>query len=155
MPVDVKPSPSCLICRVNGRLCALPVADVVETMRPMDVRRLAGGPSFVLGVSIIRGSAVPVVDAASLLGAPASGTTRWVTVRTGSRQVALAVDAVLGVAEIPWESIGGLPPLLHAAHSDAVSALGTLDRELLYVLNGARIVPGSLWTALESEQQSE
>lgn len=140
-----------MVCRLNDRLCALPIAHVVETMRPMAVRGVAECPSFVLGVSVIRGQAVPVIDAASLLGAPGSHPARIVTVAIDGRRIALAVEAVLGVMEIPLEFISGLPPLLRDAAGDVVSALGALDRELLYVLNSARIVPGPVWAALQSK----
>lgn len=36
-------------------------------MRPLPVAAVAGAPDFVAGVAIIRGDAVPVVDAARLL----------------------------------------------------------------------------------------
>ena len=38
-----------LVFRTAGRLCALPLAQVVETMRPQPVQRLDGTPAFVLG----------------------------------------------------------------------------------------------------------
>jgi purine-binding chemotaxis protein CheW len=42
-----------LVVRVCARLCVVPLAHVVETMRPLPVERIAGTPSFVRGVSII------------------------------------------------------------------------------------------------------
>lgn len=144
-----------LLCRIDRRLCALPLEHVVETMRPMPVERLSGTPAFVQGVSIIRGVPVPVVDAAALLGARESQPSRFVTVRAGGRQVALAVDAVLGVRVIPAESIHDLAPLLHDAGSELIAGLGSLDAELLVALQSARIVPGSVWDALAPDEESE
>ena len=43
-----------LICRVGDLLCAVPLALVGETMRPLPVEPLAGVPSYVRGVAIIR-----------------------------------------------------------------------------------------------------
>ena len=143
-----------MICRLKDRLCALPITHVVETMRPMPVRGVAECPSFIIGVSVIRGEAVPVVDVALFLGALGSNPARIVTVALNGRRVALAVDAVLGVFEIPLGSIGDLPPLLRGARNDVISALGTLDRELLYILNSARIVSDSLWTAMENQNDA-
>jgi purine-binding chemotaxis protein CheW len=59
---------STLLCRVRERLCALPLAHVVETMRPLPIEPLGGMPGFVQGIAIIRGAPVPVVDAGALLG---------------------------------------------------------------------------------------
>lgn len=128
-------------------MCALPLAHVVETLRPLPVEPLAGAPAFVQGLCVIRGEPRPVVDAARLLSTPAPGepptTARFVTVRTGAQQVALAVDAVLGVRTVPPESLQDLPPLLQEACAEAVAAIGRLDAELLLVLRSSRLLPAA------------
>ena len=143
-----------LVCGVERRHCALPLEHVVETMRPLPVESLPGTPRFVLGVSIIRGAPVPVVDAAALLGTMAAHPSRFVLVRAGARQVALAVDAVLGVRAIPRESLHDLAPLLRDASAETIAAVGALEAALLLVLESARIIPESVWDALESRSAS-
>jgi len=138
-----------LLCRVETRLCLLPLEHVLETMRPLPVEPLAGLPPFVLGLAVIRGSPTPVLDASSLLGGQRSRPTRFITLRAGSRRVALAVDAVLDVRAVPAAALESLPPLLGMASSEVVSAIGTLDGALLLVLRAARLVPEELWPALE------
>ena len=130
-----------MICRVHATLCALPLEHVVETMRPLPVEPVAGSPPFVLGLSVIRGAPVPVVDAAALLEGKESNPGRFVTVRAGSGTVALAVDAVLGVRTIPSHVLHELPPLLRDAPTAMVSAVGALDAELLFVLRSCSLVP--------------
>jgi purine-binding chemotaxis protein CheW len=139
-----------LICRVQARLCALPLAHVVETMRALPVEAVAGAPHFVRGLAVIRGAPVPVVDTASLLGAPAAAADRFVTVVAGDRQVALAVDSVLGVRTISAGSLHELPPLLHDAGADVVAAIGLLDAELLLVLNSSRVLPDDSWLGADA-----
>jgi len=134
-----------LICRVAARLCALPLAHVVETMRPLPVEAVTGAPHFVRGLAVIRGVPVPVVDTAHLLGAQATSADRFVTVVVGERRVALAVDSVLGVREVPADSLHQLPPLLHDAGADVVAEIGLLDAELLLVLSSARLLPDDSW----------
>ncbi len=110
-------------------------------MRPLPLERVAETRDFVRGMSIVRGEAVPVVDARRLLdgGDPAPGG-RLVTLRVGARRVALHVDDVLGVRAIPTESLRDVPPLLGDA-SAARSALGALDGRLLELLDTARLLP--------------
>ena len=43
-------------------LAALPLEHVVETMRPLPVEPLGDAPRFILGLSIVRGEPIPVVD---------------------------------------------------------------------------------------------
>lgn len=141
-----------LLCRVATRLCGLPLESVVETMRPLPAEPLVGAPDFVRGVSIIRGDAVPVVDAASLLGGEVAYPTRFVTVRVDGRQAALAVDEVLGVRTIADDALDDLPPLLDGARDEVISAIGALDAELLFVLRSARLVPASVWAMLDDDE---
>ena len=65
---------SALVFRAGSMLCALRLADVIETMRPLGTRPLAGTPAFVRGVSIVRGVPTPVVDVARLLGGARANT---------------------------------------------------------------------------------
>ncbi len=139
-----------LLCRVRTRLFALPLEHVLETMRPMPVESLAGAPHFVRGLAIIRGVPVPVVDGAQLLSGEESQPSRFVTVRAGDRRVAVAVDSVLGVRPMPAASLRELPPLLRDARAEVISAIGTLDAELLVVLRSAHLVPEDLWSGLET-----
>lgn len=140
-----------LLCRVRTHWCALLLTQVVETMRLLPIEPLANTPSFVLGLSVIRGDPVPVVDAARLLGAKAGVGTRLITLRTDTRQVALAVDEVIGVRTIPNDELHSLPPLLHGSCTATVTAIGTLDAALLLVLTSARLVPEDVWVRLEKQ----
>jgi purine-binding chemotaxis protein CheW len=122
----------------------------------LPVEPLGQMASFVTGLALIRGRATPVVDARKLLGSPSErAAERYVTLGTSepaaSRIAALAVDAVLGVREVARETLSQLPSLLREQQSEAVSALGTLDLELLLVLEAARLLPEATWQALERE----
>lgn len=143
------PATSTLLCRVGDLLCALPLAHVREVMRPLPVEALAGVPACVRGLAVIRGAPVPVVDAAVLLSETASQPTRFITLNTGGRHVALAVDAVVGIRDVAATVFAELPPLVRAGVSDAIDVVGTLDAELLVILNVARVVPDSAWPAIE------
>jgi purine-binding chemotaxis protein CheW len=146
---DAMPVPwGALLCRAGDIICALPFEHVDETMRPLPVEPLAAAPSFVSGLSVIRGATVPVVSLGVLLSGAAALPTRFVTIKTGPRYVALAVDAVVGVRTF---SAAGeqLPPLLQHVHADVIAAVGTLDSALMIVLRTARLVPDQVWAALD------
>src|SRR6202790_1319376 len=134
-----------LVVGVHTHVCALPLMQVIETMRPLPVESIAGMPSFVRGVSIIRGVPTPVVDLGAVLGAPGGCAERIVTLRLGDRQVALSVDAVLGVRDLDLAAIHELPPLLRGASQDVVEAIGTLDEEFLMVLRAGWELPDEVW----------
>jgi purine-binding chemotaxis protein CheW len=142
-----------LVTRVGGVACALPIAHVIETMRPLPVEPIGAsgddGLALVEGLAMIRGAPVPVIDARRLLGVPGAAASRFVVVRAADRRVALAVDAVLDVRRIDAAALPGLPPLLRDARRDAVSAIGALDAELLVVLDSARVLPDHGWGAID------
>jgi purine-binding chemotaxis protein CheW len=141
---------SSLLCRVRDVFCAIPLEHVEETMRPLPVEPIAGVPAFVRGLAVVRGVPTPVVDAASLLSGVASHPTRFVTVKTGTRRVVLAVDAVVGIIEIPPDAVDVLPPLFQSNGLDAISAIGVLDADLLLVLRSTRLVPDDVWATIQS-----
>jgi purine-binding chemotaxis protein CheW len=138
-----------LLVRAGAALCALPVTAVVETLRPLPLLPLAGAPAEVLGVAVVRGSPVPVVDLALLVaGAPSASTARrWVMVRCGARAAALAVDGVTGIRRLPPGA--ATAPLLAVAAQGALAALRVRDAELLVVLEASRLVPEGTLEALE------
>jgi purine-binding chemotaxis protein CheW len=129
---------------------ALPIEHVVEIMRVLPLERLAGVPPYVLGLSIIRGAAVPVIDIGMIVGGALSRAARLVTVRAATRTIALAVDAVIGVTAIAADCFGQLPPLLQDAAAETISALGTLDAELVVFLRTSRLVPDHVFAQLDA-----
>src|SRR5438105_5319019 len=138
-----------LIIELRSRVCAIPLIYVIETMRPLPIEGLADVPSFVKGVAIVRGIPTPVLDLGALLGAASVNPERFVTVRAGKRQVALAVGAVLGVYEIESAALLELPPLLQGASKDVLEMIGRLDEQVLMVLRSAWALSDEVWQALE------
>jgi len=143
--------------RVGAKVCVLPLEHVVETFRPLPVERLPDLPAFVPGLSIIRGQATPVVDVRTVLGSDDHRppmrciSVSWETGK-GRRDLALAVDAVLGLIELESERLGELPPLMRAGAGESVKALSTTDDRLLLLLEHTRLLPEPIWRALEARE---
>jgi purine-binding chemotaxis protein CheW len=140
-----------LICRVGERRCALPLATVAEVLRPLPEEPIANAPPFVRGVAIIRGEAVPVVDAAMLMGEAGSAPTRLVVLALGERRVALAVDGCEDIRPVGRAAMAGMPPLLREASGEVVTAIGVLDGRLFESLEAARLVPPEVLEAVGRE----
>ena len=125
---------------IEARICAIPLVHVVETMRPRPIEPMASSPPFVLGLSVVRGAPIPVVDLGMLIGSHGAAPTRFVTLRTDDRRCALAVDSVVGVDVVDAHKLETLPPLLGDANANVIEAIAPLDARLLVVLRTARIV---------------
>jgi len=143
-----------LLVRARARSCALPLARVLETMRPLAIERVPGAPRFVLGLSLIRGAPTPVVDLGAVLGdESARATTRLVTVRAGERSVALAVESVDGVRSLARAAFSELPALARPDAEGPLAAVAALDRELVLLLASARLVPEETWRLLSAARE--
>jgi purine-binding chemotaxis protein CheW len=79
-------------------------------MRPLPIESVAGTPSFVRGVSVIRGVPTPVVDLKALLesceNSPSYG--RFVALKCDARRVVIGVDSVVGLRNLDSAQLGEL-----------------------------------------------
>ncbi|MGH9720410.1 MAG: chemotaxis protein CheW [Bryobacteraceae bacterium] len=96
----------CVLFSLDGARYALPLDDVVETGRVPAITRLPRVPSYVRGVSNLRGEIVVVFDLRSMLGLDPPATAahgRMLLVRVGedSQHAALIVDAIGGIGRAP------------------------------------------------------
>jgi purine-binding chemotaxis protein CheW len=138
-------SVSLLTMQAGAHVVGVPAAQVRETMRPLPLEPLTGAPPYVLGLAVIRGKATPVIDVAALLSgepaAPPLHAGRFVTLRVAVRAIALSVDAIIALQAPGRAAFEALPPLWRGSRPPAVAELATVDRELLLVLETARLLP--------------
>jgi purine-binding chemotaxis protein CheW len=130
-----------LILRADAHLCAIPLDRVLEVMRPLPTEAIAGAAPFVSGMCVVRGEPAPVVNLGLLLGGSSGRPTRYVTVRDDERSVALAVDEVVGIRDLPPDSLREMSTLLASARSQLVAMLGVVGTDPLRFLGDARLVP--------------
>ncbi|MCB9540400.1 MAG: chemotaxis protein CheW [Myxococcales bacterium] len=140
-----------LLVGEGARRCALPLGAVIEVMRPLPVRALPDLPPYVAGIAAIRGAPTPVVALDLLLAHPPVPPTRFVTVRTGTRPLALAVSAVEGLVRLSPDALDALPPLARSVDADRLAALALRDGELVTLLETGRLLPAEVEAALADE----
>jgi purine-binding chemotaxis protein CheW len=160
-----------LIASAASRLCALSLSDVGETLRPPSYQPVAGAPSFVRGLALIRGNTIPLLDLGALLGQVTESPQRVITLRVGQhcnsqqgnsqqgsgqhhageRTVGLLVQSVVGVRKLPSGLFESAPKLLGQAAEECVALLGSLDAQLLVVLRSSKIVPPEVWATLNTD----
>lgn len=122
-------------------------------MRVLPIDSVEGCLPCILGLSVIRGQACPVLDLAKLLGIEAEPPTRLVVLTVPDqpkRQVALAVSGVRGVARTHLSELHKLPPLLSLTSADVIEAVSINDAKALMILKTASLIPEEAWTALEA-----
>src|SRR3989338_3148021 len=101
----------CIVFRLEGQRYALDLSQVERVVSMVAVSPLPQTPAVVVGVINYRGSVVPVLDLRPRFGFPRREfglTDHLLLGRTSRRLLALPVDEVLGVNEVPVENV--LPP---------------------------------------------
>jgi purine-binding chemotaxis protein CheW len=136
-----------LVFRAGSLLCALPLDDVIETMRPLAVRPLAGTPPYVRGVTIMRGVPTPVIDVARLVGGEPGEAERFLAVRTERGPVAFATGPIVGIRNASAGGPAQHPALLGGTTGRLVAGVAMLDTEPLLLLQSMRVVPEDVWAA--------
>jgi purine-binding chemotaxis protein CheW len=148
--IDSSNNTEALIVTVGARPVAIPLRHVSEVMRALPTEHVAGSPAFVVGISVIRGGPVPVVDLGALLeNVPnRNADQRLVTLQVGERRLALLVDGVVGLRRLDATRLEDLPSMLTASNADLIEAVSTADAQLLVVLRAARVIPEAVWATL-------
>jgi purine-binding chemotaxis protein CheW len=150
--MNVSPPRSYLLVRCRSWLCAIPLSEVVETMRALPLQPVAGAPAFVRGLSLVRGEFLPVVELAALLVSEASEPARrLVVVRAAEHHLALAVDEVLRVISYELPDGAEVAPLLSQALPAQVAALASLDGAALVILQSTRLLSDAAWTLIQKQ----
>jgi purine-binding chemotaxis protein CheW len=140
-----------LLVRARSWMCALPLDEVEETMRPLPVTPVASAPAFVRGVSLVRGTSAPVVSLGGLLsGGPVEPCVggRFVSLRVPEGRLVLEVDEVRGLSTLDANTLEAVPSLLRETAQGHLQRLGSLDGHLLTLLGTAHLLPPDVWDRL-------
>jgi purine-binding chemotaxis protein CheW len=112
----VKPSVQLVVFALEDQRYALRLDTVERVFRAAEITPLPKAPEVVLGVVDVRGTILPAVDIRRRFRLPPrelEPSDRLIIARASQRRLALVVDSVSGLAEIPEDRITGaatLPP---------------------------------------------
>jgi purine-binding chemotaxis protein CheW len=123
-PTDNQPNVSetldVLLIELNGELYALPSASVREVIRYRDYTPVPGAPAVLPGILNQRGTILPVVDIARLLGLqtpPPTRATRLIAASHNEIDMALLAERVYDLVELSAAAIDPLPTALDPARA--------------------------------------
>ena len=101
---------------------AISTQPVIEILRAVAYRPIAGQPPFVPGVIDLRGTVIPLMDMRARFGLSTQALSpehRFIVVNTHDRPVALWVDRVVGILTYDPDSLVGSEGLIVGARSFA------------------------------------
>jgi purine-binding chemotaxis protein CheW len=98
--------------RLGGEEYAVPVSDVREVLKIIQLTIVPNTPNYILGVMSLRGTMLPIIDLCRRFGLPAGDQdqkSRIVVVSSADEEVGLLVDRVTGVFSILPDEIKPAP----------------------------------------------
>lgn len=107
-----------LIWRSADQILAIEFRSIIEVLPPVSCRSAPGTPDWIRGLFVYRGSLIPLVDMARLLGAAHTidrRANRVIVVRASNPDVpidwpvGLWVESALGIEQIDFAAAGGHP----------------------------------------------
>ncbi len=149
MPDDEKMRTDEMAQFVNFRLrdeeYGVDIGSVREITRVVDISHITESPSFIEGVTNLRGQIIPVVDLAKQFGlAPLEklpGSARIVVTEVKGQTVGMIVDEVPEVIKIPEENIEPTPELIQTGiRKDYIKGVGKLENRLIVILDLEKVL---------------
>lgn len=121
---------------LGGQRYGLPIEVVQEIQQIVAFSEVPSAESVVTGMINLRGNVIPAVDARRLIGLPAQDyvlETPMIIIHAGEHQIALIVDEVQDVMDLPDGCMQAAPPM-HALSSKMIGVARMADG-LIYLLD--------------------
>ena len=124
--------------RINDYYCVTPVGDINEIMLLSDMARVPRSKPWVLGISNVRGSLLPIIDLGGFLfnrmGTPKRDS-RIIVLRHNGLDVGLLVDEVLGIQHFPSFPADPSSIDVESPFPELVTGLYNNDGAIWWVIN--------------------
>ena len=122
---------------------ALPISEVQEINRVVDITRVPNSPEHVMGVINLRGKIVPVIELKTRLnlgGTDISKESRVVVVEQGPKVLGLLVDRVSQVLNMSSLQIEGAPEEVVKVDENNIKGIGKIDDRMIILLELEKVI---------------
>ncbi len=131
--------------RLRDEEFGVQIGSVREITKVADISHIPNAPSFIQGVTNLRGQVMAVIDLAKQFGlAPQENlpeSARIVVTEVNGQTVGMLVDEVPEVLKIPEENIEPTPELIQTEiRKDYIKGVGKLENRLIILLDLERVL---------------
>jgi purine-binding chemotaxis protein CheW len=119
------------------------IATVDGIVKMQQVTPVPHAPSFVEGITNLRGEVLPVIDLRKRFGLPVGETTkdtRIVNVDIDGTKVGMVVDAVSEVLRVAEEDIEPPSPIVTTLDSAFITGIAKVDKRLIILLDLIKVL---------------
>jgi len=123
---------------LDGQKCLFHIESIQEIVTPGRVTRLPDVPAYVVGVSNLRGTIIPIIDLRMLFGLEqrmADADTRTIVINVGSRIMGCTVDSVSQVIRLQADQIRPAPEAVVSDKQRFVEGFARSGDDLFIVLD--------------------
>jgi purine-binding chemotaxis protein CheW len=130
--------------------------DGIVEMKP--ITAVPRAPSFVEGITNLRGEVLPVIDLRKRFGLPVgeiTKETRIVNVEMDGTKVGMVVDAVTEVLRVAEEDVEPPSPIVSTVDSAFIIGIAKVDERLVILLDLAKVLSTDEQAELHTVQQAQ
>jgi len=133
-----------VIFKIGNEEFGVPINQVREIVRLIQITPVPRAPSFIEGVVNLRGQVLAVIDLAKKLNLksnPRSEKTRIIVVEVDNNTVGMIVDEVTEVLKLPSENVKETPEVIATQiKQEYLKGIGKLDDRLLILIDLAKVL---------------
>jgi purine-binding chemotaxis protein CheW len=142
-----------VIFEVGNEHFGIDISSVEGIVKLQEITRIPHAPSFMLGITNLRGSVIPVIDLHQRFGiAPQdhSKETRIVITHIYGLKIGMLVSAVSEVLTIDDKVVDPPPPMISNVNSEYIVGVAKLDQKLVILLDLAKVLTNDEKTQIAS-----
>lgn len=132
-----------VIFRVGNEDFGIDISAVEGIVKLQEITRIPQAPSYMEGITNLRGAVLPVIDLSKRFGQPAQETTREtriVVAFAGDTKLGMIVSAVSEVLTIDDSVIEPPPPLASGISSEYIVGVAKIDHRLVILLDLSKVL---------------
>jgi len=132
-----------VIFELGSEFFGADIAKVESIIKLQPITQLPHAPSFVEGVTNLRGKVLPVINLRKRFGLPAreiDKNSRIIVVSVDQIEVGMIVDEVSEVLTVPEGVVEAAPAIATSVDSSFIKGIAKLDQRLVILLDLSRIL---------------
>ena len=132
-----------VVFELSSEYFGVEIAKVESIIKMQPITQLPHVPSFVEGVTNLRGKVLPVIDLRKRFGlAPqeADKNSRIIVVSVDRTEVGMIVDGVSEVVSVPEGAVEAAPAITTSVDSTFITGIAKLDQRLVILLDLEKVL---------------
>jgi purine-binding chemotaxis protein CheW len=142
-----------VVFELANEFYGIDIAVVESIIKIQAITQLPQTPTFIMGVTNLRGTVLPVIDLRLRFGLETQNDTkqtRIIIVTMGKVKVGVMVDGVSEVLRVSDESMEPIPAMVNSIHSDFLKGIVRLEDRLIVLLDVEKVLDLEQQKSLEA-----